>query len=46
LLSSLAKETMAAIPTRYGDVTVTRDNPECGRQAPGLAIGLENIRLS
>src|SRR6266567_574466 len=25
LLSSLAKETMAAIPTRYGDVTVTRD---------------------
>jgi hypothetical protein len=29
LLSSLAKETMAAIPTRYGDVTVTRDNPEC-----------------
>jgi hypothetical protein len=29
LLSSLAKETMAAIPTRYGDVIVTRDNPEC-----------------
>jgi hypothetical protein len=29
LLSSLAKETMAAIPTRYGDVTVTRDHPEC-----------------
>src|SRR6266446_1208693 len=29
LLSSLAKETMAAIPTRYGDVTVTRDDPEC-----------------
>ena len=29
LLSSLAKETMAAIPTRYGDVTVTRDNPQC-----------------
>src|SRR5262249_20831050 len=27
LLSSLAKETMAAIPTRY--VTVTRDDPEC-----------------
>ena len=29
LLSSLAKETMAAIPTRYGDVTMTRDDPEC-----------------
>jgi hypothetical protein len=29
LLSSLAKETVAAIPTRYGDVTVTRDDPEC-----------------
>jgi hypothetical protein len=29
LLSSLAKETMAAIPTRYGEVTVTRDDPEC-----------------
>ena len=29
LLSSLAKETMAAIPTRYGGVTVTRDDPEC-----------------
>ncbi len=29
LLSSLAKETMAAIPTRYGDVTVTRDDPKC-----------------
>src|SRR5215475_6712756 len=29
LLSSLAKETMAAIPTRYGDVIVTRDDPEC-----------------
>ena len=31
LLSSLAKETMAAIPTRYGDVIVTRDDPECCR---------------
>src|SRR6266446_3371992 len=29
LLSSLAKETAAAIPTRYGDVTVTRDDPVC-----------------
>jgi hypothetical protein len=29
LLSSLAKETIAAIPTRYGDVTTTRDDPEC-----------------
>ena len=29
LLSSLANETVAAIPTRYGDVTVTRDDPEC-----------------
>src|SRR5438445_10322727 len=29
LLSSLAKETMAAIPTRYGDVTVTRDEAVC-----------------
>src|SRR6266446_8231361 len=29
LLSSLAKETMAAIPTRYGDVTVTRDDAVC-----------------
>jgi hypothetical protein len=29
LLSSLAKETMAAIPTRYGDVIVTRDDPQC-----------------
>jgi hypothetical protein len=29
LLSSLAKETVAAIPTPYGDVTVTRDDPEC-----------------
>jgi hypothetical protein len=29
LLSSLAKETVVAIPTRYGDVTVTRDDPEC-----------------
>ena len=31
LLSSLAKETIAAIPTRYGDVIVTRDDPECCR---------------
>ena len=31
LLSSFAKETMAAIPTRYGDVIVTRDDPECCR---------------
>jgi hypothetical protein len=29
LLSSLAKETIVAIPTRYGDVTVTRDDPDC-----------------
>jgi hypothetical protein len=29
LLSSLAKETAVAIPTRYGDITVTRDDPEC-----------------
>jgi hypothetical protein len=29
LLSSLAKETVVAIPTRYGDVTVTRDGPVC-----------------
>ena len=29
LLSSLAKETSVAIPTRYGDITVTRDDPEC-----------------
>jgi hypothetical protein len=29
LLSSLAKETVVAIPTRYGDITVTRDDPEC-----------------
>jgi hypothetical protein len=29
LLSSLAKETVVTIPTRYGDVTVTRDDPEC-----------------
>jgi hypothetical protein len=29
LLSSLAKETVVAIPTRYGDVTVTRDDPGC-----------------
>ena len=29
LLSLLAKETMAAIPTRYGQVTVTRDDSEC-----------------
>jgi hypothetical protein len=29
LLSLLAKETMAAIPTRYGDVIVERDDPEC-----------------
>jgi hypothetical protein len=29
LLSSLAKETVVAIPTRYGDVTVTRDGPAC-----------------
>jgi hypothetical protein len=29
LLSSLAKETVVAIPTRYGDVTVTRDGPMC-----------------
>src|SRR5262249_7742074 len=31
LLSSFAKETMAAIPTRYGDVIVTRDDQECCR---------------
>jgi hypothetical protein len=31
LLSSLAKEAMAAIPTRYGDVIVTRDDSECCR---------------
>jgi len=29
LLSSLAKETMAAITTRYGDLTVTRDDAVC-----------------
>jgi hypothetical protein len=29
LLSSLAKETVAAIPTRYGQVTVSRDGPVC-----------------
>jgi hypothetical protein len=29
LLSSLAKESVVAIPTRYGDITVTRDDPEC-----------------
>jgi hypothetical protein len=29
LLSSLAKETMAAIATRYGDVIVERDDLEC-----------------
>jgi hypothetical protein len=29
LLSSLAKETVVAIPTRYGDVTATRDDPGC-----------------
>src|SRR6266404_1432278 len=29
LLSSLAKETVVAIPTRYGEVTVTRDDTEC-----------------
>jgi hypothetical protein len=29
LLSSLAKETVVAIPTRYGDITVTRDDPVC-----------------
>jgi hypothetical protein len=29
LLSSLAKDTVVAIPTRYGDVTVTRDGSGC-----------------
>jgi hypothetical protein len=29
LLSSLAKETVVAIPTRYSDVTVSRDGPIC-----------------
>src|SRR5919109_3592366 len=29
LLSSLAKESVVAIPTRYGDVTVTRDGSVC-----------------
>jgi hypothetical protein len=29
LLSSLAKETVVAIPTQYGDVTLTRDGPVC-----------------
>jgi hypothetical protein len=29
LLSSLGKETVVAIPTRYGDVTVTKDDPGC-----------------
>jgi hypothetical protein len=29
LLSSLAKETVVAIPTRYGNVTVTRDGSGC-----------------
>jgi hypothetical protein len=29
LLSSLVKETVIAIPTRYGDVTVTRDGSGC-----------------
>jgi hypothetical protein len=29
LLSSLARETAVAIPTRYGDVTVTRDGSVC-----------------
>jgi hypothetical protein len=29
LLSSLAKETAVAIPTRYGDITMTRDDQEC-----------------
>jgi hypothetical protein len=30
LLSSLAKETVIGIPTRYGNVTVTREDPERG----------------
>lgn len=29
LLSSLAKETAVVIPTRYGDIIMTRDSPEC-----------------
>src|SRR5262249_5351337 len=29
LLSSLAKEIAVAIPTRYGEITMTRDDPEC-----------------
>jgi hypothetical protein len=29
LLSSLAKETVVAIPTRYGNITVTRDEQGC-----------------
>jgi hypothetical protein len=29
LLSSLAKETAVAIPTRFGEITMTRDDPEC-----------------
>jgi len=29
LLSSMAKETMVSIPTRYGNVSVTRDFSEC-----------------
>jgi hypothetical protein len=29
LLSKSAKETLVAIPTRYGNVTVTRDDSEC-----------------
>jgi hypothetical protein len=29
LLSTSAKETLVAIPTRYGNITVTRDDSEC-----------------
>jgi|GraSoiStandDraft_16_1057320.scaffolds.fasta_scaffold519925_1 hypothetical protein len=29
LLSKSAKETLVAIPTRYGNITVTRDDSEC-----------------
>jgi hypothetical protein len=44
LLSSLAKETVVAIPTRYGDVTVTRDGPVCCTGQSHMGISGSKLR--
>jgi hypothetical protein len=44
LLGSLAKETVVTVPTRYGDITVTRDHIRYGDQRVEIA-STENASL-